>query len=142
MGEARETMDRMTRAFVEQDLDTVVNLYAVDAVILTPDLGELKGREQIRSYFQGFKDAFPDARYELVAGYEAGDVAIDEGFFVGTHTGPLADPSGQTQPATGETVRLRACDIATVEHGLVTSHRFYYDQLELLTQLGLVEEPE
>jgi ketosteroid isomerase-like protein len=42
--------------------------------------------------------------------------------------------------ATGNRVRLRSCDAATVEDGLVTSHRFYYDQMEFLRQLGLTPE--
>jgi hypothetical protein len=31
-------------------------------------------------------------------------------------------------------------DAATVADGVVTSHRFYFDQLELLGQLGLAPE--
>jgi hypothetical protein len=31
-------------------------------------------------------------------------------------------------------------DAVTVESGLVTSHRFYFDRLELLGQLGLAPE--
>jgi ketosteroid isomerase-like protein len=34
-------------------------------------------------------------------------------------------------------VRQRECDVATVRDGLVTSHRFYFDQLDFLGQLGL-----
>jgi ketosteroid isomerase-like protein len=68
-------------------------------------------------------------------------VAIDEGFVVGTNTGPLALPTGRTLPPTGRQVRVRSCDVATVEDGLITSHRAYFDQLELLGQLGLLPEP-
>jgi hypothetical protein len=31
-------------------------------------------------------------------------------------------------------------DIATVESGAVTSHRFYFDQMDFLGQLGLAPE--
>ncbi len=34
-------------------------------------------------------------------------------------------------------MRLRECDVATVTEGLVTSHRFYFDQMVFLGQLGL-----
>ncbi len=73
--------------------------------------------------------------------YEAGDTAIDEGYLVGTNTGPLALPDGASMPATGSSVRLRSCDIATVEGGVVRSHRFYFDQMEFLGQLGIIEAP-
>ncbi len=49
-------------------------------------------------------------------------------------------PDGQSIPPTGKNVRVRGCDAATVEDGLVTSHRFYFDQMELLGQLGLAPE--
>jgi hypothetical protein len=38
-------------------------------------------------------------------------------------------------PGTGKSIRLRACDAVTVEDRL-PSHRFYYDQMELMGQLG------
>jgi hypothetical protein len=70
--------------------------------------------------------------------HDAGNVAIDEGYLVGTHTGPLPTPSGETIPATGKQINVRSCDVATVEAGVVTQHRFYFDQMEFLGQLGLL----
>ncbi|MDQ4019216.1 MAG: ester cyclase, partial [Actinomycetota bacterium] len=54
--------------------------------------------------------------------------------------GPLQMPDGETIPATGKQIRVRGCDVATVENGRITSHRFYFDQMEFLSQLGLVPE--
>jgi ketosteroid isomerase-like protein len=56
----------------------------------------------------------------------------------GTNTGPVALPTGEVLPPTGKTIRVRSCDVVTVENGLATKHNFYYDQTELLSQLGLV----
>jgi ketosteroid isomerase-like protein len=137
---AREIMDRMTAAFVQQNLDDVGKLYAADAVAVTPETGELHGREAIVAYFEQLVAAFPDGSYELVASYESGNVAIDEGYWVGTNTGPLVMPSGEEIPATGKQLRLRACDIATVDGGMIISHRFYYDQVDFLGQLGLLSD--
>ena len=137
MGEAREVMDRMTSAITEQDFDTVTACYAEDAVIVTPDQGEIRGREGIADYFKQQADAFPDMNYEYLHKHESGDVAIDEGFFTGTNTAPLPMPSGESLSATGKPVRVRACDAATVRSGLITNHRLYFDQVEFLEQLGL-----
>lgn len=139
MGEARDMMDRLTEAIFSRDFDAVADFYASDAVAETPDHGEVKGREAIAGWLKEFLDSFPDARFEPVHEHEAGGVAIDEGYFVGTNTEPLASPTGETIPATGKSVRLRACDVATVENGVVTSHRFYFDQMDFLGQLGLAE---
>ena len=139
MGEAREVMDRLTDAVFSRDRDAVARLYAADAVLVAPDAGEIQGNEEVVAWSTEFLDAFPDARYESVYAHESGNTAIDEGYFVGTNTGPLVSPTGETMPATGRSVRFRACDIATVEGGLITSHRFYFDQQEFMGQLGLME---
>ncbi len=89
--------------------------------------------------FNQFSQGFPDASWEPLSTLEVSNTAIDEGYFIGTHTGPLETPTGETIPPTGKQVRLRECDIATVENGLIASHRFYFDQMEFLEQLGLAQ---
>ena len=140
MGEAREVMNRITAALDAQDLEAAAECYATDAVAETPDQGQIRGREAIAEYLRQLTDAFPDVRYEPQHGHESGNVAIDEGYVVGTHTAPLSLPSGESVPATGKGIRVRSCDIISVEDGLVTSHRFYFDQMEFLGQLGLLPE--
>ncbi len=140
MGAARESIDRMTAAMVNHDVDALAAAYSEDAVAVTPDEGELKGSDEIVRYLGGLLSAFPDFTWEPLAEHESGDTSIDEGWFVGTNTGPLPLPDGSIMPATGRAVRVRGCDIATVDGGVIVRHHFYYDQMELLTQLGLVPE--
>ena len=141
MGEAREVMDRLTAAATEtKDFQAVAECYANHAVAVTPDQGEIRGGAAIANYLRQFSDAFPDLQYEHIDKHEAGNVAVDEGYITGTHTAPLATPSGESIPPTGKRIRVRDCDVATVEGGLVTSHNFYFDQMEFLGQLGLLPE--
>lgn len=137
MGEARDVMDRVTAAMESNDLEAAKALYASDAVAETPDEGTLHGADAIASWLVKLAEAFPDAKYEQVNGFEIGDTAVDEGFFTGTNTGPLTMPDGGSVPPTGNAIRVRACDLATVKDGAVTSHRFYFDQMDFLSQLGL-----
>ena len=51
-------------------------------------------------------------------------------------------PDGQSVPATGKQIRVRECDVVIVEDGLIREHRFYFDQMEFLGQLGLLSEGE
>jgi predicted ester cyclase len=141
MAEAREVMNRITEAVFSNDREALSQLYAEDAVAETPDEGTVSGRDGIMDWELEFLKAFPDASWESTLEHESGNIAVDEGFFVGTNTGPLEMPDGEVPP-TGKSVRVRACDIATVENGLITSHRFYFDQMEFMTQLGLVPEEE
>lgn len=140
MGQAREVMDRMTMAMQAKDKETLASCYAADAVAYTPDHGEVRGREAITTYLSQFWEVLPDFRFELRQGHEAGNVAIDEGFAVGTNSGPIRLPSGQMLQPTGKQVRLRSCDIVRVEAGEITSHQFYFDQMDFLGQLGLLPE--
>ena len=137
MGEARDLLDRMTEAVMSGDAATLADCYAEDVVVVTPDAGDVKGRKAAVDYFRPFFEAFSDIGWEEIQRHEAGNVAIDEGFFTGTHTAPLANPGGEPIPATGKAVRLRECDVATVAGGHITNHRMYFDQMDLMSQLGL-----
>jgi ketosteroid isomerase-like protein len=133
-------MDRLTTAVTARDRGTQAACYAADAIAVTPEEGELVGPEAISNYLSQFGESFPDISYEYAEKYESGNVAIDVGFVVGTNTGPLPLPSGESLPPTGKTIRVRSCDIVTVEDGLITRHEFYFDQMEFLGQLGLLPE--
>jgi ketosteroid isomerase-like protein len=139
MGEARQVMDRITEAALAGDQEAVKALYAPDAVLEAPDAGTITGNEGIAAYLGEFVSALSDADFELVHGHEAGDVAIDEGYMIGRHTGPVELPDGQTVEPTGREIRVRECDVATVRDGVVVSHRMYFDMLDWLGQLGLTE---
>ena len=140
MGEARNILDQATEAVFNQDWNALEKLYAPDAIGVTPDQGEIKGSAELVRWSKEFFDAFPDATYQPEHKHESGDAAIDEGWFVGTNSGPLKLATAQTLPPTGKRIRVRATDAATVENGVITSHRFYFDQMDFLGQLGLLPE--
>ncbi|MBB0243685.1 DUF4440 domain-containing protein [Streptomyces alkaliphilus] len=142
MGQAREVMDRLTEAItITRDLKAAAECFAEDAVVVSPDEGEIRGRERIVEYWRHFMDAMPDASYEPLALYEDGDSAIDEGFMIGTNTGPLIGPDGERRAPTGRRIRARSCDRATVVDGHIVEHHIYFDRMDFLGQLGLLPEP-
>ncbi|CAL9537989.1 hypothetical protein SUDANB15_04154 [Streptomyces sp. enrichment culture] len=142
MGQAREVMDRLTEAVTTaRDLEALAELFAEDAVALTPEAGELHGRDEIVEYWRQITTAIPDARFESVSAYEIGDTAVDEGYLSGRNTGPVQAPDGRTLPATQKAVRIRGVDIATVADGRIIDYRLYFDQWTFLEQLGLLPEP-
>jgi len=130
-------MDRLTAAVMSGDREALSRIYAADAVAEAPDAPRLQGAEAIADYLLSFKRAFPDASFESARKFEAGDTAIDEAYLMGTHTGVLSTPEGDVPP-TGRNIRLRECDILETANGVAVSHRFYYDQLDFLSQLGLL----
>jgi predicted ester cyclase len=140
MGEARKVLDQATEASFRGEFKSAAKFYAPDAIGVTPDQGEIKGAQEIVKWLEQFFSAFPDAKYEPLYKHESGNVAIDEGYFHGTNTGLLQLPTGESMPATGKRVSVRGCDVATVENGVITNHRFYYDQMDFLMQLGLMPQ--
>jgi steroid delta-isomerase-like uncharacterized protein len=138
MGQARDVLDRMTETAVgRHDVDSAADLYSDDAVVMTPDAGAVKGHDKIAEYWHQFIDAFPDGKYEPIMKLESDGRAVDEGYFIGTNTGDMTTPTGETIPATGKKVKLRSCDIATVKGGKITEHHVYFDESEFMRQLGL-----
>ena len=143
MGQAREAMDRLTAAITTADSAAIAEVYAEDAVAVTPDGGELHGRDDITAYWRQMSQAVPDGTYESVHAYEVGDTAIDEGVFHGHNTGPIQLATGETLPATQKEIRIRGVDFAKVDDvGRNVDYRLYFDEMEVLGQLGqLPDEP-
>lgn len=141
MGQPRELMDRATAAVLAGDLEALRAIYAPDVVATTPDDGELHGIDRFIEWNRAFVGSFTDRQFVPMNGHETADCAIDQGDFVGTHTEPLKLPDGQTVPPTGKQIRVRAADVATVREGRIVRHDFYFDQLDMLVQLGLMDAP-
>ena len=125
--------------FDRNDIDGAVAAFSDDLETTDPGMGTVHGTEPFRAYLETFKRAMPDARVVIEHEYESGDTVMVEGRFVGTHTGPLAGDDGDIEP-TGASVDLRFADFSRVENGKIVSYHTYYDQVGLLTQLGLMDE--
>ena len=83
--------------------------------------------------------AFPDNRIVLTATIGGhGPCAVEEGHLEGTHTGPLIGADGDALAPTGNHVSGPFAGVHTERNGLLTSSRFYFDQLDLLTQLDAI----
>ncbi|WP_018348950.1 nuclear transport factor 2 family protein [Longispora albida] len=142
MSTAREVMDRLTELLTTSgDMEALGECFAEDAVALTPE-GEWRGREAILGYWRTMLDAIPESAYTPEHKYDVGDTAIDEGYWGGVNSGPIAMPDGSTIPGTGKTVKIRGTDLATVNSdGKITEYRLYYDQLAFMEQVGLSSAP-
>jgi predicted ester cyclase len=70
----------------------------------------------------------------------AGDYIVQECTFQGTNTGTWKSEVGD-MPATGKTLKGEYCLIAKVRDGLFVSSNLYFDQVQVLTQLGLMPVP-
>jgi steroid delta-isomerase-like uncharacterized protein len=119
-----------------QDADAALACFAPGAEFSGP-MGALPFPDGVRAYLGGFKASFPDARFEITRMAEEGDDIAVEGFWVGTHTGPMHLPDGNAIPATNKKVRAPFATVCTVKNGKITSHRGYWDMAGFMAQLGL-----
>ena len=63
---------------------------------------------------------------------------MEQARYVGTHTGTWRNPDGAEIPATGKKIDFPFVGIFQVRDEKISSIRIYYDQVEVLTQLGLM----
>lgn len=132
-----EVIGRFYEDFGAGNIDDALSVCAEDLEIVDPGMGHVVGRERFREYLETFKRAMPDARAMIEHTVRSGETVVVEGRFIGTHTGPLATDDGDEAP-TGATVDLRFADLSRVRDGKIVAYHTYYDQLGLLTQLGLM----
>ncbi|WP_433304764.1 ester cyclase [Actinoplanes sp. CA-030573] len=114
-------------------------LHHVDAVRTGPELTEpMVGRRLLRAAIEALAEAFPDYHLSLVDVLTDGDRIAARIHTTGTMTGPLMLSSGLSVPASGRTIDQEWMAQMTVANGLIAEFREYYDQLQLLEQLGLL----
>jgi steroid delta-isomerase-like uncharacterized protein len=136
--EQRRIVEQFYDAFAAGDLEAAVAVFADDVRMTDPGLGVVEGIKVLRDYLDGLKGPVPDARAIVERTYEDGDTVIVEGRFTGRNTGPLPGPDG-VRPPSGRSVDLAFADFSRVHDGRIVEYRTYYDQVGLLTQLGLME---
>jgi predicted ester cyclase len=132
-----QLLDRNIEALNAQDIERLLANQQPDAELVIPGGVTLHGHEQLRQYTEALWAAFPDGAFSSAGRVMAGDAAGVELVFTGTHTGPLATPSGVIEP-TGKRVTIHSASILRFRDGLIASEHSYVDQLEFMTQLGLM----
>jgi predicted ester cyclase len=96
----------------------------------------LTGREAAESVWSTWHEAFPDNRIETIAIHADDRGGVLEGRFTGTHTGMLRGPAGDLAP-TGRHIDGRYSGVYEFEDGKISSFHLFFDQVDLLAQLGI-----
>jgi steroid delta-isomerase-like uncharacterized protein len=140
MADARQVADAGTEAFNAHDENRIRELYAPNVILEAPGGVKATGPEAATGYAMGWLNAFPDARITVHNQVASGDWVAEEFTFTGTHKETLSGPGGDI-PATGRQITGRGTQVIRVENDKVAEFRLYYDQVDVLTQLGLMPEP-
>jgi steroid delta-isomerase-like uncharacterized protein len=121
-----------------KDPDAALTLFASKAEFLFP-MGAIPMLEGVRAYLRGYQKSFPDSGFDITRVVEQGDEVAVEGFWFGTHTGPMQTPDGKTILATNRKVRAPFATFLTIRDGKITSHRGYWDMAGFMMQLGIAK---
>ena len=134
MGQARDATARFYELFAEDDVDGAADLFDPDCTHVMPS-GE-QSMDQWKAFTAAFRSALTDGHIDTQNVVEADDLVAVEARFKGMFEGPLAMSEGEISP-TGKPIDLRFADFFRVSDGKIVEHRVYWDQAELLTQLGV-----
>ncbi|MGA7922838.1 MAG: ester cyclase [Thermoplasmata archaeon] len=136
------TIETEMQAFNARDWDRYLQCFADKVVTLEPDeANPIIGRSSLQKRVTSYLAAFPDVKLETERLFGTDEWVCLNSLFVGTHKGNFTGPDGVVIRPTGRTVRVHGCSIFKVVEGQITEFIGYYDQLELLDQLGVKMRP-
>lgn len=123
------------------NLDIVDELAAPDMLLQYSLHAPRRGREDIKAFMTGFRDAFPDLNFWGAADLIAeGDYVVGRWEGGGTHTGPAFSDFliGALPPATGRKMRFTGTTVLRVQDGKITEEVGLDDGVTALKQLVLI----
>lgn len=142
MNDARQVLERAIEYWNAGDREAWATLYAEDVLYEAPGGQRISGLADLKEmYFDALLTAAPDRVSRDVVLFVDGDHVVEQARYVGTHTGLLRNPNGVEVPPTGKSFDFPFVAIFQVEEEKIRSIRIYYDQIELLSQLGLMPGP-
>jgi heme-degrading monooxygenase HmoA/predicted ester cyclase len=136
-GDTRSLIERDVQLWNARDLDAwMAGIDLLRIGMQAPGGMQMSGREAAETMWNTWQLAFPDNHLETLAIHCDDRGGVHQFRATGTHTGTLRGPAGEI-PATGRTVQLDGCDVYEFDGGKITNVRLYFDQMDLLSQLGL-----
>lgn len=104
-----------------------------------PELEEpLRGSPSLRAAIETLSVAFPDDHLELRRAFGQGEWLAVRLHTTGTMTGPLLLSDGTRVPATGQSIEQDWTALVRFDGDRIAELDEFYDQLLLMTQLGLL----
>jgi predicted ester cyclase len=136
MTDVRENAARFIKAFNAHDESALRVLNHPSGTFEAPGGIHLRGQEA-SGYAMKWLRACPDGKLNVRNEIICGQWAVQEVTFEGTHQATLDGPAGSI-PATGKKLQVKAVLINRYENDLSIESRVLFDQVDVLTQLGVM----
>ena len=140
MTESKDTTARFVAAFNAHDEKALHELHSDDIKFNAPGGFKATNAKDATAYAMTWLKAFPDGKMTVRTELTSGPWVVQEVAMEGTHTAPLEAPNGPI-PATYKKVKGYGVQILKVENGKIAEARIYFDQLDQMSQLGLIPAP-
>ena len=140
MTEVKDTSDRFVNAFNAHDEHALNELHAADIKFNAPGGFKATNAKDATAFAMTWLKAFPDGKMKVRSEIISGPWVVQEITMEGTHTAPLVTPTA-TVPATHKKVVGYGVQLFRIENAKIAEARIYYDQLDQMTQLGLIPTP-
>ena len=132
-----DLIKRSLDAFAASDWDAYKASFAPDVIYEeVATRRRTTSADELVALDKGWKAAFPDGTGTVKNFYAAGDIAIAEVEWEGTHKGALEGPFGSL-PASNKRVKMGAVLIHKVKNGKIVELRHYFDLFGMLQMLGV-----
>jgi predicted ester cyclase len=120
----------------QKKLDALEEVVAPDVISHPARPGQAPGLEGVKQLFSSLYAAFPDFHIDVEDMIAEGDRIVARVTGSGTHQGEFMGIA-----PTGNRVEFSAIDIARIVEGKIVEHWSNSDQLGLIQQLGVAEQP-
>jgi predicted ester cyclase len=140
MPEIKDTADRFVAAFNAHDEHALLALHAADIKFNAPGGFKATNAKDATAYPMTWLKAFPDGKMKVRSEIVSGPWVVQEIVMQGTHTAPLQGPTGTIAPTHKKVVGY-GVQLLRVDNAKIAEARIYFDQLEQMSQLGLIPTP-
>jgi ketosteroid isomerase-like protein len=121
-------------ALARHDTAAAVEFLDPEVVDEITSVGVLRGRDEVREFFDGLFAAIPDFEMTVVRTVRDRNTVAVQWRARGTFTG---GPLYNGVQATGTEVQMRGCDVFDVRDDLIVANIAFADGLELARSLGM-----
>src|SRR5215212_2737906 len=139
--ENKEIALSLFEALNARDLSLWSKHLADDYIAEHPGVSVPLDKTRSMGYHQRFVTAFPDIHFEVLSFLAEGDHVLIHWTASGTHAERLATVTGETIPPTRRSVRVSGALLTELRDGKIVRLWGYFDQLSVLAQLGISEQP-
>lgn len=140
MGDTRKIIEQDIKSWNAHDKSAWTRDISDDCEVTVVGGISGTGRDLRDMLYATWTEAFPDNQITAKLIVVEGENAAFEATFEGTHTGVFNAPSGPIQP-TRKRVKVPFTNVIKVRGDKITTLHILFDQVELMTQLGLMPAP-